>query len=589
MSGGNEAAAGASLATTVAAGEDKPRLCENCEKREPVEAVMGVKQGALGIDVEVWLCGTCAGVWRAAQEEAEREAKKKRKAKPKKGRIATGRYGTTILTWFYRWGGMTARQLGELLLMEFPGRFLSKPGDAGERAYQAAREALTLLRHNKLLGSLGIRREYAVGERQGRVEEYYHLSGAGVIWGASRNGVTDAEEARKAYKLHQLPHTPEHSAYRNGIFLRWLRDTRVLHAEAVAGGEVERRADEVVVPEPGVGATEAFFGETFGRFPLLVARFLDEHGRETTRRGHKWEKLHPDGRARFVWADGLVGEFCLEAELESKTREASKKVDRYGAYWLRLYKEMEREAHAAERQPIAEELEGVLERRREMIMKQGYRAGDLSGHDRLGGRNIRRLEAALAEIDARRVAFLGLPPGVRPVVFCHQTAAMSEGTRTSLRDRKNYPTPRYDEFREYVASSMQRWAVAEIVAAGQRGEDMEPIENWRDYALRALDSLFVFTSWDGLQPAEYNDEERAALLAERLGELRVEGFEGGEEAAKAEAWRRVREDEVGETLEPVYVPLGAEDLGEGTTLRETAELRRSLRPKVPATGAAGSA
>ena len=566
----------------------KPSLCENCVRREPVEAVMGVKRGALGIDVEVWLCGPCVRAWREAQEVAAREAKRRRKPKPTKGRIATGRYGTAIMTWAYRWGGFTARQLGELLLMEYPGRFRSKPGDAGERAYAAAREALTLLRHNKLMGSLGIRREYAEGERQGRVEEFYRLHGAGVIWGASRNGVTDAEEARKTYKRHQLPSRSEHSGYRNGIFLRWIRDTRVLHAEAVAGEEVERRADEVVVPADG-GYTEEFYGETYGGFPLRVAKFVDATGKEKPRKGESWELLYPDGRARFVWADGLEGEFCLEAELESKTRESSKKVDKYAAHWLRLYKEMEREAHAEERQPIADELEAVLARRLEMIQKQGYSATELSGHDRLGGRNMRRLEGELAAIDARREPFLGLPPDVRPVVFVHQTAAMSEGTRTSIRDRKNYPTPRYDEFREYVASSMQRWAVAEIVAAGQRGEDMEPIENWREYALRALDSLFVFTSWDGLQPAEYGEEERAALLAERLAELRGEGFGGDEEAAKAEAWRRVREDEVGETLGPVYVPLGGEDLGEGTTLRGTAELRRSLRPKVPATGAAGTA
>lgn len=116
-----------SSARESAAAPEKPNLCPNCAEREPTRLVEGVKKGKLGIPVAVWLCEACA----AAIPEP------KKKSRPVKGRLSTGKHGTVIMKLVYRFGGFTMRQLGPMLLLEQPSRFAKSRKAAEEKAAEA--------------------------------------------------------------------------------------------------------------------------------------------------------------------------------------------------------------------------------------------------------------------------------------------------------------------------------------------------------------------------------------------------------------------------------------------------------------------
>ncbi len=512
---------------------EKPSLCENCEKREPVRLMTSPTfVGKAGLPVAVWLCEACAVM-------VPKPASKKKR--PTRGRMSAGKYGSAVMAIAFRFGGFSARQLGELLLRENPGRFAKgeREGSTKRRAVKAAADALILLRRNGLMRSVGVWREHVYGERGGRIEEWYYLHGEGVLWGARTNGVVDGKEATVAYARHQLPRQAEHAAYRNDLYLRWLWDFEAKRRREVEAGTLEENAKHVVV-----SGVADFSGESWEGYPYPVGYLKTKKGKEVPKRGRTHEWLYPDGHPILKWADGLECAFEIEAERESWAAQAATKVDRFAAYWLRLYRQMEEEWREPKRRPIEEEIARV-EARRKQLYEEGHKKGEIRSKTLSEGR-LRELRAKLAEINASRPAFQGLPPEVLPVVFMHQSAVISEGVRTRLRDRQ-YAMPRLDEFRQYLTEAMRGWATVQLSeidekqkAAGRPTVEILP----EHYVHYILDFLFVFTSWEQLRVGDEDD------------------------------------DEVGASLYPVYTPLGAMGRARSktTTLRRTAEVRGSLDP-----------
>ena len=557
-------------AATTASGQNgalkqKPSLCENCEENEPaVLASSPTLLGKAGLPLDVWLCGWCAA-------KVPRQAKKRRRKT--KGRLAAGRYGTTVMRLAFRYGGFTARQLAEFLLLESPRRFYRDLGvhtstdvaqgdeEARARALKSATKAaykhLAHLRGQGLVRSVDVWREHFYGERDGRAEDLYHLEGRGILWAAALEGVGNDQEALKAYERHQLPKEPEHAAYRNDVYLRMLRDI------AVERGFEERAGSG----DPGyvvLSGTGDFSGESDPSYPYQVGPYRNKKGEESPRRGRTHEWLYPDGRAVFGWADGLECAFDVEAERTSGAVKGAQKLDRYGAYWLRLYKLHEERLKEPERAPLARKLAGMEAERKKVLKVEGTR--ELEGaaarkHPHLAKTRFREVREKLAEIDAREMPFSGLPGGIVPVVFVHPTRTKSANVRRSFKERRT-PAPRFDAFLEYVSGRMFEWAVRELVAINDGEKD--PVAGWRsggtapEYARHVLESLLVFASWEALQPAV-----RKNLPAGEVHEV----------------------DPVGGTLGDVYAPLGGDPSGgQKTSLRSTAGLRQRLKPQAAQTG-----
>ena len=515
-----------------------PPLCRNCGEHEPDGVVLSPAKGRDGAPKLAWFCGWCreALEYTAMERErlaAERAAELKRKNKRRtRGRTSAGKHGAQIMGLAYRLGGFTARQLGELLLLESPERFevrrakaeleveLERLGADEERASaaevervgqaaayasakQAAADALSLLRHNKLMRSTGVMRKHAVGERTGRLEEYYHLEeGEGVLWGASRNGVVDQEEAIVAYNRHQLPRRAEHSAYRNDVYIRMLKDFALRQREAAPGAEVDEAG--VVLSELG-----DVNGESWQGFPHQVGRFQPNLRKAKPRRGRDYEWLYPDGHPTFRWADGLECAFDVEAERESWGPEGAAKVDRYGAYWLRVYRELEDEVHAPELRPLREKEAEILQRRALLkaarddrdedwdVRKQA--SAELADEDSpVSDARLDEVRAQIKKVRSSPSPFLGLPEEVSPVLFIHQTEVWSRGVREAIRDRE-YPTPRYDAFVEHLVRAWDLKRLALNEERRKRGEREIPYEMFAERARREVDGLFIFTSFEQLR------------------------------------------------------------------------------------------
>ncbi len=588
----------------AAAEEETPQKCESCGKREPeVLTTTPTHRSPVGLPLPVWLCGLCVSL--IPQPKAE-----KKKPKKRRGRVSAGRYGKAVMGLAYRFGGFSARQLGEMLLRQNPRRFEKSKATPERAAFASARDTLLLLRENRLMDSVGVWREHAVGERGGRIEEFYYLSPKGVHWGASQNDVVDSTEAKEAYSRHQLPKESEHAAYRNDIFLWMVRDFE-LERDVYGGDEeqIQRYASEVVV-----STLTDFSGESDERYPYLVGRFQNRRiSPGTALRGRTVERLFPDGRVRVLWADDFVGEFDFEAERESKAKLAARKVDRYAAYWLRLYKEMEAEAHAPRVRPLEEQAARIEEERARLMplrMGEGIpKEIRTRAMTRLTGKNpntdeqaevellageepditVEKLEEIRKEIEAIKktpLPFMGLPDGVAPVVFVHQTKQRSENTRQKLRDRE-YPMPRFEEFLTYMTERMRGWSRDRLYAINQKriadGEEPARID-FGAYAATFLDSLFIFTSWEELrQVDEDSDEEEERKLRERMERLRAEDFAGEEEELRQGAQRQLDEEDTpellpGSTLRAIYTTLNAGAQAQDMTLRQVAVIRDELFP-----------
>ncbi len=545
-------------------------MCGSCEARPP--SVLTTLPGYVskaGIPIPIWLCSVCLELI------PEPLAAPRKKPRKRVGRVSAGRYGKAVMGLAYRFGGFTASQLGEMLLRENPSRFARSKATPERAAFASARDTLLLLRENRLMDSVGVWREHAVGERGGRIEEFYYLSPKGVQWGASQNDVVDSTEAKEAYERHQLPKEAEHAAYRNDIYLWMLRDfelERSLHDDE----EMRKRyASEVVVSN-----LADFSGESDEQYPYIVGAFKNRRASPgTALRGRTVERLFPDGRARVIWADEFEGEFDFEAERESKARKAAGKVDRYGAYWLRLYREMEDEAHAPRVRPLEEQAARIEEERARLkplqtgegVPKEIRRRAitRLTGENPDTGKQeevellvgeepditVARLEELRKEIAAIKktpLPFMGLPEEVVPVVFVHQSKQRSENTRQKLRDRE-YPMPRFEEFITYMRERMIGWARERIFEINQKriaaGE--EPVRfDFGGYAATYLDKLLVFTSWE-----ELRQEAESQLDGEDSPELHT-----------------------GSTLWPIYTPLHSESSAGRVSLREASSFREKLRP-----------
>ncbi len=327
----------------AAAAEEKPERCESCGKREAhVLTTSPTHKSKAGLLIPIWLCAVCASLVPQPVVKPEVKPKKKRR----RGRLSAGKNGTVAMTFAYRLGGLTARQLGQLFLLDDKGMFSKSRVPREAAAAKGAAEILARLRAEGLMKSVGIWRSHAVGERGGRIEEFYYLEGEGILWGAVGVGVVDAKGAQDAYKRHQLPRRAEHSAYRNDIFIRMLKDigkSRRLY---------EGNPSEVVVSK-----VEDFIGESWEQYPYAVARFVNKRGAEEPRRGRTWEWLYPDGHPRFVWEDKLECAYDVEAERESWAPQGANKVDRYAAWWLRLYRQLEK----ASTPPVVAELQAELD------------------------------------------------------------------------------------------------------------------------------------------------------------------------------------------------------------------------------------
>ncbi len=563
----------------AAAAENKPKVCGSCEERPP--SVLTTLPGYVskaGIPIPIWLCQVCV-------ELIPENRVPRKKSKKRSGRLSAGKFGKAVMGLAYRYGGFTASQLGEMLLRQNPSRFARSRTTPEKAAFASARDTLLLLRENRLMDSVGIWREHAVGERGGRIEEFYHLSPKGVYWGASENDVVDGTEAKEAYQRHQLPKEAEHAAYRNDIYLWMLRDFEVerrLHDDDEE--MLARYASEVVV-----STLKDFTGESDERYPYRVGALKNAGGaslgKEKPLRGRTSEWLYPDGHPRIVWADGFVGEFEVEAERESKAVKAARKVDRYGAYWLRLYKEMEEAWREPQLRPLEEELAGV-EAKRKQLVRDGYSLEKLKKSSEHGVGVLRKLRQEIEKVNASHPEFLGLPEMVAPVVFIHQTKQRSENTRQKLRDRE-YPMPRYDEFLTYMAARMKGWARDTLLAGNKKriAAGAEPVSvDFGAYATTFLDTLFIFTSWEELREVdEESEEEKKRKLRERMERLRAEDFEGEDEELHWEAQRQLDEESApeilpGRTLWAIYTTLHAKSEAGGMSLREVSGFRKKLKP-----------
>ncbi len=567
----NGAAGIPAILGAAAAAEKKPEVCGSCEQRPP--SVLTTLPGYVskaGIPIPIWLCSVCLELI----PEPENRAPRKKPKKKQVGRVSTGKYGKAVMRLAYRFGGFSARQLGEFLLRQNPRRFAKSRTTPERAAFIAARDTLRLLKANRLMDSVGIWREHAVGERGGRIEEFYHLSPKGIHWGAAVNDVVDSKEAIEAYKRHQLPKEPEHSAYRNDIYLWMLRDFELERSVYYGGDEKmeQRYASEIVV-----STLKDFSGESDERYPYIVSRFQNRRvSPGTALQGRRYEKLFPDGRARIEWMDGFVGEFDMEAERESKVKKAAGKVDRYGAYWLKLYKDVEAEAHAPRVRPLEERATRIEEERARLLPLQTGEGvpkeirrraitrltgenpdtGEKAEVELLAGEEpditvekLGELRKEIAAIKDSPLPFMGLPEAVAPVVFVHQTKQRSENTRQKLRDRE-YPMPRYDEFLTYMSVRMMGWARDRLFAINKKRIDNreEPVQiDFGAYAAAFLDSLFVFTSWEELRQVDEESDEEGALLP-------------------------------GSTLRDIYTSLSTTAEARGRSLREVSEVRETLRP-----------
>lgn len=498
----------------------------------------------------IWLCRVCESLVPRPKPEA------KPKKKTDRRRRSAGRYGEAVMALAFRYGGFTAGQLGQLMLLENPGRFeaqrergeekareaikarqavgsideLRKPSGeaayyealedidtagkaaAGTAAFKAAADTLRQLKRYKYMLSAGVWRRHAVGERGGRPEEFYYLDETGVLIGARKNGVVDAGDALTAYAQHQLPLRPEHSAYRNDIFIRMLQDFELRRQE-----EREDPSDTVV------SGVKEMHGESWQGYPYKVGKLPEREWSTRRRRKRENELLYPDGHPELKWADGLAVGFDLEAERESWATEGANKVDRYGAFWLRIFKEAVEVAVSPDLAPLQEELAWILERRKHLTAihtnkeepreRREEAIAELEGeNERASDKNLKAHMEMIEAVKANPPRGMVFPAEVSPVVFVHQTRVWSEGVRKKLRARE-YPMGRYDELVDYVIGiwELDRLVINNELRVSGRAE-ISP-EEFSALVRRTIDSLFIFTSWEELQRGANENLDEGGTLA----------------------------------------------------------------------------
>ena len=226
-----------------------------------------------------------------------------------------GAHGELALMWMYRLGGVTMWQFARL----------------ADISYDASWRALSKLEKAKLAVSIENPAAWQRGGL-GRVSKFFYLSGAGVPYGATLNGVSNERRGRRAYKRCQMPALNSHATLRNEFLL--------LLSEVTAKGY-----PELVVPR-GTWWSEAFPG-----FPIFGAAWVPDAGRTNAKYRH--ELVEPDGTFELYlpedasderWEEGWHGasraagigcRYLLEVEPGVRTSEVISKLRRTCGVWLR--------------------------------------------------------------------------------------------------------------------------------------------------------------------------------------------------------------------------------------------------------------
>ena len=258
--------------------------------------------------------------------------------------------------------------------------------------------------HRRALGRLarqGLARRVDInkkqrGGRRGGVELLFYLSdarsGEAIIAGAMRNGIKDPVKAKANYMRGGLK--GRHTKIRNDFLIR-----AILDAGRTPGVEVDRGR---------VG------GESHGGFPVLGAKVTrDKAGRKLTgfdlaKAGY--EELQPDGylpvrfRADSPGGGSVECPFLVELELWTRTDLVAEKIDGYAAAWARMH---------------GDAVRGWAEERGKSGVPKDF--------------------------------FVGLPPGVAPVVFLFETGAAARRMRDRLYAGEGGPMDRYDAFAKRLA------------------------------------------------------------------------------------------------------------------------------------------
>ncbi len=309
-----------------------------------------------------------------------------------------------------------------------------------------------------------------------------------------------------------MPLRPEHSAYRNDIFIRMLQDFELRRQE-----EREDPSDTVV------SGVKEMHGESWQGYPYKVGKLPEREWSTRRRRKRENELLYPDGHPELKWADGLAVGFDLEAERESWATEGANKVDRYGAFWLRIFKEAVEVAVSPDLAPLQEELAWILERRKHLTAihtnkeepreRREEAIAELEGeNERASDKNLKAHMEMIEAVKANPPRGMVFPAEVSPVVFVHQTRVWSEGVRKKLRARE-YPMGRYDELVDYVIGiwELDRLVINNELRVSGRAE-ISP-EEFSALVRRTIDSLFIFTSWEELQRGANENLDEGGTLA----------------------------------------------------------------------------
>ena len=257
----------------------KPPLCENCERREPVRLVASPTEvGKAGLPLAVWVCRACAP---------------KRPRKKTKHRRATTDFFEKAEEILYRQAGATPDQVARWLLLttdDFDGR-----PDPHKSALEAAYRALSAMGKSGVAEVISIRRRW-MGKKAGvsgagRREDFYRFrEGAdGAVEGALLAGV-DGAAAKRNYARPWFGGGIEHASHRGDVML--------LFAEQAADWEVD------IDPFSVYGETHPGFPLVGYELPRVDAAGVKKPPRENA--SHTYERVVPDGA--FVAVFGDAGE-----------------------------------------------------------------------------------------------------------------------------------------------------------------------------------------------------------------------------------------------------------------------------------------
>lgn len=307
------------------------------------------------------------------------------------------------------------------------------------------------------------------GGRRGGVELLFYLSdarsGEAIIAGAMRNGIKDPVKAKTNYMRGGLK--GRHTKIRNDFLIR-----AILDAGRTPGVEVDR---------------ERVGGESHRGFPVLGAKVTrDKAGRKLSgfdlaKAGY--EELQPDGylpvrfRADSPGGGSVECPFLVELELWTRTDPVAEKIDGYAAAWARMH---------------GDAVKGWAEER---------------------GRS-----------GVHKDQFVGLPPGVVPILFLFETGAAARRMRDRLYPGEEGAMDRYHAFASRLAhfgvypGRLFLFCGMDDILPRLRYSDPD-LGELRETSGRVFDAVYAeFAKY--LETPEGEDNERNALLVARDVSLR---------------------------------------------------------------------